>query len=184
MLINSGRRKKLWEAVPDTGDDEILIGRAAWLARDYSLLRLRLARFAWCAEGVEPRVRVVLRDWGRRVFALFAEDARALDVPLERYVRNLLPVVPDWTVPLLIVLSRRDRKIARMLDGLRLGDRQLPAHKARLADFDRLYQARTPLHPDAVARLVPLRKAARARAEARWTARGLPAPAASALSVG
>jgi retron-type reverse transcriptase len=182
MLINSGRRKKLWEAVPDTGDDEILIGRAAWLARDYSLLRLRLARFAWCAEGVEPRVRVVLRDWGRRVFALFAEDARALDVPLERYVRNLLPVVPDWTVPLLIVLSRRDRKIARMLDGLRLGDRQFPAHKARLADFDRLYQARTPLHPDAVARLVPLRKAARARAEARWTARGLPAPAASAVS--
>jgi retron-type reverse transcriptase len=182
MLINPRRQKKLWQAVPDTEDDEILIGRAAWLARDYSLLRLRLARFAWCAEGIEARVRVVLRDWGRRVFALFAEDARALDVPLERYVRNLLPVVPDWTVPLLIVLSRRDRKIARMLDGLRLGHRQFPAHKARLADFDRLYQARTPLHPDAVARLVPLRKAARARAEARWKARGLTAPAVSASS--
>ena len=38
-----------------------------------------------------------------------------LDVPLERYVRNLLPVIPQWIVPLVIVLARRDRSIARKL---------------------------------------------------------------------
>ena len=173
MIGRRRRQEELWRDTPDTADDAILIGRAMWLLRDYSALRLHLARFAWCAEGVEARARVVLRDWGRRVFAVLAEDARKLDVPLERYVRNLLPVIPQWIVPLVIVLARRDRSIARKLGGLRLDDRDFPTHKAQIRNFGKLYAARTPLGPDTVQQIVNLREEAANAAVARWKLRGL-----------
>ncbi len=170
------RRRKIalpppWKAAPQTAPDATLIARADWLSRDYPLLRLRLARFAWCGVGVEARARVALRDWGRRVFALFAEDARQLDVPAERYFRSLLQVVPPWTVPLLVVLARRDRRIVTLLDGLRLSFALFPEHAAALVAFDRLHAARVPLDPAAVAELVRLRAPALERAKARWQAR-------------
>jgi hypothetical protein len=173
MIGRRRRQEELWRDTPDTADDAILIGRAMWLLRDYSALRLHLARFAWCAEGVEARARVVLRDWGRRVFAVLAEDARKLDVPIERYVRNLLPVIPQWIVPLVIVLARRDRSIARKLGGLRLDDRDFPTHKAQIRNFGKLYAARTPLGPDTVQQIVNLREEAANAAVARWKLRGL-----------
>jgi retron-type reverse transcriptase len=161
-----------WKAAPQTAPDATLIARADWLSRAYPLLRLRLARFAWCSPGVEARARVALRDWGRGVFALFAEDARQLDVPAERYFRSLLQVVPPWTVPLLVVLARRDRRIATLLGGPRLSFALFPTDQAAsLAAFDRLYGARVPLDPAAVAALVRLRAPALERAKARWQAR-------------
>lgn len=178
------RRKQVklppWKAPPATSADAVLIARADWISRAYPLLRLRLARFAWCSDGVEARARVALRDWGRQVFALIAEDARRLSVPAERYFRNLLPIVPGWTVPLLVVLSRRDRIIRRMLDGLRLDFGCFPEHAERTEDFDLLFAARTPLEPHIVVRLVRLRAAAHERARARFQARLVAAQADAA----
>jgi retron-type reverse transcriptase len=160
-----------WKAPPATSADAVLIARANWLSAAYPLLRLRLARFAWGGDGVEARARVALRDWGRSVFANIAEDARRLDVPAERFFRNLLPVLPGWAVPVLVVLARRDRRIRGILDGLRLDFACFPDHAARIADFDLLFAARRPIEPDIVARMVRLRPAALERAKARWQAR-------------
>ena len=182
MRFQKKTRLPPWKAPPATSADAVLLARADWLSCAYPLLRLRLARFAWCGDGVEARARVALRDWGRDVFARIAEDARRLDVPAERVFRNLLPILPSWTVPVLVVLARRDRRIRKILGGLRLDFDLFPDHAAQIGDFDLLFAGRKPVEPEIVARMVRLRPAALERARARWQARlaaAQPAPAAS-----
>jgi retron-type reverse transcriptase len=181
MRFRKKSRIPPWKSRPETSADAVLIARADWLACAYPLLRLRLARFAWCGDGVEARARAALRDWGRDVFAQIAKDAHLLGIPAERVFRNLLPIVPDWTVPVLVVLARRDRRIRALLDGLRLDFDLFPDHAERIADFDLLFAARKPVEPDIVARMVKLRPAALERARARWQARRAAEQAAVAI---
>ena len=151
-----------------------LLARARQVARDYAMLRLRLSRFAWCAQGVEARARATLRAWGQAFLVQCAEDARRLEVSPDRYVRALFDFLPRWPIPLLVVLGRRDRGFREMVPGLHGARSEFDEHEEMIARFDEVFAPRAVLDPDRVAALVRLRPAALARARARWAGRDLP----------
>lgn len=168
--------KQAGQADPWQDAEATMAARAAWLARNYPMLRLRLARFAWCAEGVEARARIVVRDWGRAFFALCEEDARKLEVSSDRYVRGLLDFVPPWSIAILVALARHDRACRAIVPGLRQRSIRFPEHEDMIARFAQLMAPRALLGPDQVAMVVRIRPEALEQARARWAERGIKLP--------
>lgn len=153
--------------------ESAMIARANWVALHYPMLRLRLARFAWCTEGVEARARNAIRAWGREFLALCVEDAHALEVSPDRYVRALLDFLPAWSLPLVVAVVRRDRVGRDLVPGLRGARIRFEAHDEMIARFSEVFARRAILDPDRVEKIVHMRPAALERARARWAARGI-----------
>ncbi len=158
---------------PAKDAEAALEARAAWVRNDYPMLRLRLARFAWCAEGVEARARAVVRAWGRKFLEHCAEDARAIEVSPDRYVRALLEFLPSWSMPAILALARRERMFRELVPGLRQADPRFAEHADMVARFVALLSPGTVLDPDRVAMIVRMRPEALEQARARWKARGI-----------
>ena len=153
--------------------ESTMIARADWVALHYPMLRLRLSRFAWCTEGVEARARDAIRAWGREFLALCVEDARALEVSPDRYVRALLDFLPAWSLPLVVAVVRRDRVGRALVPGLRGARIRFEGHEEMIARFGEVFARRAILDPDRVEKIVHMRPAALERARARWAARGI-----------
>ncbi|MFM8678171.1 MAG: reverse transcriptase domain-containing protein [Alphaproteobacteria bacterium] len=172
----SARRSSYRNQVSSCEAESTMIARADWVALHYPMLRLRLARFAWCAEGVEARARDAIRAWGRDFLGHCAEDARAIEVSPDRYVRALLDFLPAWSLPLVVAFARRDRVGRSLVPGLRSARIRFEGHDEMIARFGELFARRAVLDPDRVAMIVHVRPAALERARARWAARGIELP--------
>lgn len=146
--------------------DRVLKERAAALQIDYPRLRLRLARFAWGAKGVERRAGAALREWTNGVLQDCVADAGALGVPAGRYVRNLLGTLSPWFAGLMAGGLARDVGLRTLLPGFEVSSLAdlLATQEGRL--FADLLRDRPPaLSPAVLGSIVPLPAAA---AWTRW----------------
>lgn len=127
-----------------TEADRYLQIRAASLYQPYSALKLSLTRFAWGAKGVEARARQKIIRWANAVVDGCTQDALALGVPPERYLRNLLPLLSEWIAPLLVAVLRHEPALRRKLPGLKLQWLLLQSDDRRLVVFEELLASPRP----------------------------------------
>lgn len=155
-----GDRKK-WEydGAVETGADRLLVSRRAEVIREYSLLRLHLTRFNWLSPETVGRAKSLVQRWVQGQVELAAADANVLRVKPERYLRNLLEILPRWaSAPFASVITLYTVAAGKQLH-LRIGALSELCESPDALVFKKLMSSETEeFTPDLVCTLVPLKK--------------------------
>lgn len=162
------RRKWEYDGAVETEADRFLVSRRTDVIREYSLLRLHLTRFNWLSPETVRKAKLLVERWVDDQLELAVADANRLRVKPERYLRNLLEILPRWTSAPFAAVITLSPTAAGILPHLRTGAlSELYEGPDALLFRALLSPDADEFTPDLVCTLVPLKKA---RIEDVWLA--------------